>query len=110
MNASRKQLKIFLVSEFKKLRLVFLASKLDEFSHFDNFFLNLANFWDLDNFWVFDFWAFNFSDFLAYSILLLLIPISLSLSPTFSLSKADLLDSTVVFSNKVSRTTFLLKP
>ena len=58
MNASSKQLKVFLVPKIRKLGLAFLVLKLGEFPHFDNF-LDLANFWILDNFLVFE----NFSLF-----------------------------------------------
>ena len=50
-----KQLKAVLALKIRKLSLFFLASKLGEFLLFDNFFPNLANFQDLDNFSPFEF-------------------------------------------------------
>ena len=58
MKANYKQLKATLALEIKKLGLFFLASKLDKFSLFDNFFPNLADFWNLAKFWFLIFLAF----------------------------------------------------
>ena len=76
--------------------------KLDEFPLFDKFFLDLAGFWDLD-----DFWPFDFPDFLAIST-----PPSPSLSSsslTSSLSKVDFSNSAAVFSIEVGKVVILLK-
>ena len=72
MNASRKRLKAFLVPKVRKLGLLLLASKLSKFPLFNNFFFDLANFQDLNNFCLFD-----FSDFLVYFTLSLSNPILL---------------------------------
>ena len=103
MNASRKRFKAALALEIRKFGPLSLLLKLGEFSLFDKFFLDLANFRDLNNFWPFD-----FPDFLAISI-----PPTLSLplpSSTSSLSKFQLFGGIDVFSIKVSRATILLKP
>ena len=62
MKASYKWLKADLALGIKKLRPDFVAPKLGEFPLFDEFFPDLADFWDLDIFWSFD-----FPDFLACS-------------------------------------------
>ena len=108
--------------EIKKFGPFSLASKLNEFLLFDNFFLDLADFQDFDKFWLFD-----FLDFLAYFTLLstntstLLLPsffLEASLLLLFLL-EADLLllilletclfGDSVVFSIVVSGATILLK-
>ena len=61
MKANCKWLKAALASGVEKLGPLSLASKWGEFPLFDNF-LGLAHFWDLD-----DFWDFDFPDFLAIS-------------------------------------------
>lgn len=61
-------MKISLVLEIKKLGPAFLTLNLSEFPFFDGFFLKLSDFWDLNNFW-----AFNFFDFLINSSLLMLL-------------------------------------
>ena len=55
MKANRKQLKADLALGVRKLSLAFIVPKLDEFPLFDEFFSDLADFWDLDVFWPFDF-------------------------------------------------------
>ena len=54
LKASRKQLKVILALEVRKLDLAFVALNLDKFLFFNNFslfyFSNLDNFWDLANF------------------------------------------------------------
>ena len=62
MKANRKRLKADLASGVRKLGPASVAPKLGEFPLFDEFFPDLADFWDLDVFWPFD-----FPDFLAYS-------------------------------------------
>ena len=131
MKASRKRLKVVLVSKIKNFGLAFIASKLVGFSLFDNFFLDLAKFQDLDIFSLFDFLDLNhFLDFLVCSISFLLISnlLTLLLLLFFSktgllllfLEKADLLllfllgaslsNNLVIFSIKVNRAAILLKP
>ena len=67
----------------KKLGLLFLVLKLGEFPLFDNFFFSLADFWDLDNFLV-------FNNFLDFSINLL----SPSIPPTLLTASTLLMTST----------------
>ena len=73
MKASYKLLKAALALRVRKLGPFSLISKLDEFPLFDNFFSDLANFWNLDNFSSFKFSDldnfFDSPDFLAYFIL-----------------------------------------
>ena len=109
----------------------FIASKLIKFLFFDNFFLDLAEFQELDIFSFFDFPNLdNFPDFLACSILFSLISNLLtSLLPLFFLEaglllsfllEADLLplflletslsSDPVVFNIEVNGVTILLKP
>ena len=102
MKPNHKQLKAALALEVKKLGPLSLASKLDKFPIFDKFFPDLASFWDLDNFWPFD-----FPDFLAISTSLT--PSPPSMSPISSLSKVDLSYGAAVFSIKMSRAIILLK-
>ena len=116
MNISLKQLKFFLAPDIKKLGLTSLASKLGKFSLFNNFFLDLANFWDLDNFLPFEFSDLNnfrifdnIFDFLAYFIPLLLTPTLFSPSVTAYFLEIDLFDDIVIFSMKVNRVAILLK-
>ena len=125
------QLKVILASEVRNFDLASVASKLVEFPLFDDFFLDLAKFQDLDVFSLFDFPNLNnFPDFLVCSIPFLLIPNS-STSPLplffpetglllLFLLKADLLllfllkaslsSNPVVFSIEVSGAAILLKP
>ena len=67
MKANYKRLKALLALGVRKLELLFLALKLNEFPLFDSCFnflpLDLDDFRDLANFS-----PFNFSDFLVYSI------------------------------------------
>ena len=120
MKASRKRLKAVLALGVRNFSPSSVASKLVEFPLFDNFFLDLAkfqdldvfslfdfpdldNFWDLDNFSVFD----NFSYF---SIdLLPLLTLSTSLAASTS-SITSTYDNTVVLSINVSGVAILLKP
>ena len=77
MNINYKQLKIILALRVKKHDSTLLVSILNKFSLFDNFFSNLAKFWDLDNFSLFEFLDLNnFSDFLASFSSLLSNPIT----------------------------------
>ena len=103
MKTSRKRLKAALALGVRKFGPLSLASKLGEFPLFDKFFFDLADFWDLDNFW-----PFNFPDFLIISTPPTLLP--LLPSPTSSLSEIDFSDGAVVFSIKVSGAAILLKP
>ena len=84
VKANCKRLEVTLILRVKKLGLLFLTSKLDEFPLFDKFFYDLANFWDLDHFL-----PFKFLDFLIYSIQLSPNPSTLPL--LLFLSEAGLL-------------------
>ena len=137
VKTSRKRLKVVLASGVKNFGLTFIVPKLVEFPLLDNFFPNLAKFWNLDVFSLFDFPDLDnfqdldvFPDFLVCFILFPPIPnSSTSLSPLFSpeagllllfLLEADLLPSflleaglsgdPVVFSIEVSGAAILLKP
>ena len=125
VKASCKWLKAILASGVRNFGLTSIASKLVEFLLFDNFFLELVEFQDLDLFSLFD-----FPDFLACSIpfppipnpLTLLLPLifpEVGLLSLFIL-EADLLLSfpletglsgnQVVFNFEVSRAAILLEP
>ena len=120
----------------RKLGLFSLASKLDKFPLFNNFFPDLADFWDLNNFSLFDYPDLdkfsdldNFPDFLAYSTpfplipysstlplpwffpevgLLLLFLLEADLLPLFLLG-AGLLGDPIIFSIEVNGAAILLK-
>ena len=127
MKANRKRLKADLALGVRKFGPVSLASKLGEFPLFGGFFdFSPLDFPDLDNFWdLADFWPFDFLDFLACSTPSPSNP-SISSSPLFLLKaglllsfllEADLLPSflleaglLVVFNIEVSGVTILLKP
>ena len=100
MKASRKRLKAVLASGVRNFDPTFVVSKLVEFSLFDNFFLDLAKFQDLNVFSLFDFPDLdNFPDFLAYSIPFPPTPnLLISLLPSF-FSKANLLLSFLLMAN-----------
>ena len=119
MNASRKRLKADLASGVKKLGPASVAPKLGEFPLFDKFFPDLANFWDLDVFWPFDFPDFlacftpppnpstsPLPSFLPEAGLLSSFLLEANLQPSFLLG-AGLL---VVFNIEVSGGAILLKP
>ena len=91
------------MSEVKKLGPFFLMSKLGKFSLFDNFFPDLANFRDLHNFPVFDYFPYFSINLLLLSIL----PVSLAVS---TLLVTIIYDNIIVFSIDVSSTAILLKP
>ena len=55
MKDNYKQLKTVLILGIKKLGLFFLALNLGKFPLFNNFFPDLVNFWDLNNFSLFEF-------------------------------------------------------
>ena len=125
------------MSRVRKLGPFFLALKWSKYPFFDNFFPDLANFQDLDNFSLFDcpdldkfFDLNNFLNFLACSIsfpltsnplisllpsflldisLLLLFLLEADLLPLFLL-EAGLLGDPVIFSIKMSEAAILLKP
>ena len=99
MKASYKQLKAILALGIKIFALAFILPKLSKFPIFDNFFPDLADFWDLNDF--FDFLK-NFLPPLTPNLLIL--P-----SPTLSHSKVKLSGNIIVFSIEVSRTAILLK-
>ena len=104
IKASHKRLKVVLASKVRNFGSAFIAPKLDEFSFFDNFFLDLADFRNLDNFL-----PFEFLDFLVISLLPLTLNLSTLLSPTFSCSGVNFSSNIVVFSIEVSGATILLK-
>ena len=102
MKASRKQLKAFLAPRVRKLGLASVALKLVEFPLFGKLFPNLADFWDLDKFWLFDFLDF-------------LINLPPTSNPTtsplpFPTSGSNKSSDPVVFSIEVSGAVILLKP
>ena len=137
MKANYKRLKTVLASGVRNFGLSSVALKLIEFPLFDNFFPDLAKFWDLDVFSLFDFPDLNnfrdldvFPDFLACSTpfppiltlstlplplffleigLLLLFLLEADLLLSFLLG-AGLLGNLAVFSIEMSRATILLKP
>ena len=74
--------------------------KLGKFLFFDNFFLDLANFQDLNNFF----------DFLAIFSLPLISKLSILLLPTPNHSRVNFSNSIVVYSIEINRATILLKP
>ena len=99
MKTSYKQSKVVLASRVKNFGLAFVTSKLDKFPHFDNFFPDLADFWNLD----------NFLDFLAiFSSLPTPNPSTLP-SPTLSYLEVNFSGDIIVFSIEVSRVSILLK-
>ena len=114
MKANHKLLKTILASRVKKLGPFLLATKWGKFLLFDNFFLDLADFWDLDNLLVFDnFWDLDnfpvFDDFSYFSI-----NSSLSSTPLTSLAASTLLATsiyvdTIVFNIDISSAAILLK-
>ena len=116
VKANHKQLKDVLASGVRSFGSAFVISKLDEFLLFDNFFPDLANFWDLDNFLPFEFfdlnkfWLFNFLDFLIIFSPLPISNLSILLSPIFSHSKINFPNSIIVFSIQMSGAAILLKP
>ena len=72
INANCKQLKVVLASKVRNFGLASVASKIVKFSLFDDFFPDLAKFWYLNVFSLFDFLDLNefsdlnnFPDFLA---------------------------------------------
>ena len=109
VKTSHKRLNAFLAPGVKKLSPLFLALKLGEFSLFNNIFLDLANFWDLDNFSLFDFLVFSFIclDLLLSSMA----PISLTASTLVhnNLLDASTWNNMVIFNIDVSSMAILLK-
>ena len=55
IKVNHKQLKVILALRVINSHLVFKALKLGKFQLFNNFFFNLADFWDLNNFLSFKF-------------------------------------------------------
>ena len=120
VKANYKRLKAVLALRVKKLGLLCVALKLGKFSLFDNFFLHLADFWDLNNFSPLEFldldkfWPFDvflvFNNFPYFSIDLSPSSILPNLS-VISISLAtSTYNNTVVFSIDVSGVAILLKP
>ena len=109
MKANRKRLKADLALGVRKLGPVSIALRLGKFPLFDEFFPGLDDFRDLANFWDLDvFWPFDFPDFLA---IFTLPPSILSPpSPSPSLSEVDLSGGVAVFSIELSEAAILLKP
>ena len=92
MKANRKRLKIILALGVKNFGLFSIALKLVEFPVFDNFFLDLAKFQDLNVFSLFDFFNLNnFPNFLVCSTLFLPIPNLLTSPLLLFLPKAGML-------------------
>ena len=110
MNASRKRLKASLVPGVRKFGPISLGSKLGEFQLFSDFFSDLADFWDLDNFWLFDLSVFDFicSDLSPPSMSLTSFMVSNMVS-SFSLV-ASTYDDIVVFNINMSGAANLLNP
>ena len=117
MKINCKQLKAVLALGVRNLGLLFLVLKLGKFSFFDNFFLDLANYQDLENFSPFkldNFWPFDifpiFNNFSYFSINLLppLIPPNLLVANT--LLATSTYNNTVMFSIDINNVVILLKP
>ena len=102
VKANHKWLKVALALRVKKLDLFSLVLKLGDFPVFDNFFPDLANFWDLNNFLIFNFIDFSI-DLQPSSI----IPTSLVAN---ILSDTSIYDNMVVFNIDISDVSILLKP
>ena len=110
MKTNHKRLKVALVSKIRKLGPLFLASKLGEFPFFDDFFFDLANFRDLDNFWLFNLPAFGFKRFdLPLPSTSPTLLATSTLVPSTSLA-ASTYNEMVVFSIDVSGAAILLNP
>ena len=112
MKANYKWLKAILALGFKNFGPSSVVSKLVKFPLFDNFFLDLAKFQDLNIFSLFDFPNLdNFPNFLAYSTPFLpTLNLLILLSPTLSCSGVNFSGGTVVFSIEMGRAAILLKP
>ena len=112
VKVNHKQLKASLALEVRKLKPVFLALNLNEFPLFDSF-LELVNFWNSDNFLVFNnFTVFNFTNFsinlLLSSILLISLAANILLVPS-NLLATKIYDNTNIFSIDASDMAILLK-
>ena len=92
------------MSGVKNFGLAFVAPKLSEFLLFDNSFLNLANFWDLDNFL-----PFEFPNFLAISLSSSILNLLTSPSPTPSYLGVNFSGGIIIFNIEVSKVAILLK-
>ena len=99
------------MSKVKKLDFVSVISKLDKFLLFDNFFFNLAKFWDLNNFLSFEFLdlnnflIFGFRNFSINLLLSLLLSILLAIS---TLLVINIYNNIIVFSINLSNVVILL--
>ena len=100
-----KRLKADLALEVKKLGPASVALKLGEFPLFDEFFPDLADFWDLNVFW-----PFEFLGFLASSSPLSPTPNLMTSPLPFPISGPDMSGDLFVFSIEVSGAAILLKP
>ena len=103
-----KRLKTSLVLKVKKFGLAFLVPKLGKFLFFDGFFLNLANFWDLDNFLVFGFT--NFSINLSLLLMSLISLIASTLLASSILLAVNTYDDRLIFSIEINSAAILLNP
>ena len=114
VKANYKWLKAVLAYRVRNFNLASILPKLGKLPLFDNFFLDLADFQDLDNFSLFKFpnldkfWLFNFLNFLAIFLSRPISNLLTSLPPTFSHSKNNFSSNIVIFSIKVSGAVILL--
>ena len=100
VKANYKQLKAILVSRVKNFGPVFVVPKLGEFSLCDNFFSDLTNIWDLD----------NFLNFLTIFLSQLISNLLISSSLTPSRLGIYFSGGTIIFSIEVNKAILLLKP
>ena len=114
VNINHKWLKAVLILRVKKLGSFFLVSNLDKFLLFDNFFPDLADFQNLNNFLTFKFpnldYFLVFNNFLYFLVNLLLSLISPILLAANISSTISTYDDKIVFSINISSTALLLKP
>ena len=115
VKANYKQLKAVLVLRVRNFGLTSIALKLVRFLLFDNFFPDLADFRNLDNFLSFKFpdlnkfWFFNFHDFLIIFLLLLIPNLLTLLFLTSSRLEVNFFNNIIIFSIKINRPAILLK-
>ena len=109
VKTSCKWLKTVLASKIKKFDPAFLMPNLGEFPYFDKFFLNLADFWDLNKFWPFNFDNFLFFGSANFSINLLALSILLTFLVVNILLTTSILNLTIVFSIDLNDIAILLK-
>ena len=103
------------MSRIRNFGLASIVLKLSKFPLFNNFFHDIVDFWDLDNFLPFKFldldkfWLFNFFNFLAIFSLPLIPNLLTSSLPTPNHLRIDLFNSTIVFNIKISRAVIIVK-